>query len=147
MVQALPKRTTFDQFIDWYPESSECRYELRRGVIIETPKPRGKHSEIAGFVLKQLNNAIDEAQKCYFTPKECIVKTDDDTGFEPDVTILDRASLANEPRWESSSVIEHGSSVVLAVEVVSTNWKDDYSVKVVDYEAIGIPEYWVVGAT
>jgi len=37
-----------------------------------------------------------------------------------------------------------GSSVRLAVEVVSTNWQDDYLVKVADYERLGIPEYWVV---
>jgi Uma2 family endonuclease len=37
-----------------------------------------------------------------------------------------------------------GSSVRLAVEVVSTNWQDDYHFKFADYEKLGIPEYWVV---
>jgi Uma2 family endonuclease len=37
-----------------------------------------------------------------------------------------------------------GASVRLAVEVVSTNWQDDYLVKVTEYEILGIPEYWVV---
>ncbi|GAB4372338.1 MAG: hypothetical protein Kow00121_14570 [Elainellaceae cyanobacterium] len=31
----------FDEFVDWYPENSENRYELRRGVVTEMPKPRG----------------------------------------------------------------------------------------------------------
>jgi Uma2 family endonuclease len=30
------------------------------------------------------------------------------------------------------------------VEVVSTNWRDDYAVKMTDYESLGIQEYWVV---
>jgi Uma2 family endonuclease len=30
------------------------------------------------------------------------------------------------------------------VEVVSTNWQDDYLTKLRDYEALGIPEYWVI---
>ena len=29
------------------------------------------------------------------------------------------------------------------VEVVSTNWRDDYHNKFGDYEEMGIPEYWI----
>ena len=36
-----------------------------------------------------------------------------------------------------------GSSVRLIVEVVSTNWRDDYGYKLVYYEALGISEYWI----
>jgi Uma2 family endonuclease len=32
----------------------------------------------------------------------------------------------------------------LVVEVVSTNWRDDCLVKLGDYEAFGIQEYWIV---
>ncbi len=39
MVQALSQTITFADFIEWYPENSEYRYELRRGSIIERPKP------------------------------------------------------------------------------------------------------------
>jgi Putative restriction endonuclease len=31
----------------------------------------------------------------------------------------------------------------LAIEVVSTNWRDDYEYKLNEYEALGITEYWV----
>ncbi len=135
---------SFDEFIVRYPDNSENRYELRRGVVIEMPKPKGKHSEIAGFAIKTLNNVIDQMQAPYFIPRECIVKLADDTGYEPDITVIDRRGLVNERRWESSSVIEHGKSIKLAVEVVSTNWRDDYMVKMSDYENIGIQEYWIV---
>ena len=37
-----------------------------------------------------------------------------------------------------------GASIPLVVEVVSTNWQDDYIRKVGEYELIGIPEYWIV---
>jgi Uma2 family endonuclease len=30
------------------------------------------------------------------------------------------------------------------VEVVSSNWQDDYYHKLADYEKMGIPEYWIV---
>ncbi|MDJ0662484.1 MAG: Uma2 family endonuclease [Crocosphaera sp.] len=135
---------SIDQFLDWYPESSQSCYELRRGVVVEMPKPRGKHSEIAGFLIKSLNSVIDKMQVPYFIPRECIIKISNNTGYEPDVTVIKRPNLGNEPHWEKASVIENGESVVLAVEVVSTNWRDDYGLKMTDYESIGIDEYWIV---
>jgi Uma2 family endonuclease len=37
-----------------------------------------------------------------------------------------------------------GKSIKLIVEVVSTNWRDDYALKMTDYEALGIQEYWTI---
>jgi Uma2 family endonuclease len=136
---------SFDDFIEWLPESSENRYELHRGVIKEMPKPRGKHSKVAGFAVKKLNYAIDEAQLPWFIPKECIVRSADGlSGYEPDVIVLDEPALADEPLWESGSILTLGKSIKLIVEVVSTNWQDDYLTKLRDYEALGIQEYWAI---
>jgi Uma2 family endonuclease len=41
-------------------------------------------------------------------------------------------------------VITLGGSIKLAVEVVSTNWQNDYARKVEDYSLLGIPELWLV---
>ncbi len=35
-------------------------------------------------------------------------------------------------------------TVPLVIEVVSTNWRDDYGHKFVEYEAMGIQESWTV---
>ena len=145
MVQAVSQKVSFDQFIEQYPENSEHRYELHEGVIVEMPKPRGKHSEIAGFLNGLLFVEIARLKLPYFLPRESIVKSvDGESGYEPDVIVLDRAAIAHEPRWERESVITLGASVRLVVEVVSTNWQDDYLTKLRDYEALGIGEYWVV---
>nr|WP_306466788.1 Uma2 family endonuclease [Thermoleptolyngbya sichuanensis] len=32
----------------------------------------------------------------------------------------------------------------LVIEVVSTNWRDDYRIKLNEYETLGISEYWIV---
>jgi Uma2 family endonuclease len=42
------------------------------------------------------------------------------------------------------STVSQGTSIPLIVEIVSTNWKVDYETKVNDYEAMGVPEYWIV---
>lgn len=43
MVQAILKsnKLDFESFMEWYPESTECHYELHSGEVIEMPKPRG----------------------------------------------------------------------------------------------------------
>ena len=145
MTIAIPKQVTFDEFIAWYPENSEYRYELHDGVIVQMPKPTGPHSQIAGFLTAELNFEIRRLQLPYFLPKECVVKPDNDrSGYEPDVIVLDKQAVKNEPRWEKESTITQGSSVSLIVEVVSTNWQDDYLTKLAEYEKLGIPEYWIV---
>lgn len=144
MIRAIEKPISFDEFIDWYPENSGIRYELRRGVIIEMPKPRGKHSDVAGFITIEAGILIRQLKAEYFIPKECIVRVDEESAYEPDGIILDRREILNEPNWEKSSVIENGTTIKLIIEVVSTNWRDDYHVKFAAYEALGVGEYWIV---
>jgi Uma2 family endonuclease len=145
MIQALRQPITFDEFVEWLPETSEARYELHRGVIVEMPKPRGKHSRVAGDLAYEVGTAIRQASLPYFIPKECIVRSmDGDSGYEPDLIVLDEPVLIDEPYWESGSIITLGKSIKMIVEVVSTNWRDDYFTKLGEYEALGIQEYWIV---
>jgi Uma2 family endonuclease len=144
MVQALTNLVTFDEFMAWYPENSEIHYELRRGAILEMPKPRGKHSEVAGFIALKLGMEIEKLALPYFLPRECIVRSiDSSSGYEPDAIVLDRTSIGLDLRWERESIITLATSIKLVVEVVSTNWRDDYLVKFAEYESLGIPEYWI----
>lgn len=145
MVQTESKTISFDDFIAWLPERSAYRYELRDGEILEMPKPRGKHSELAGSISGKLYVEITRLGLSYSIPRESIVKSiDGKSGYEPDIIVLDKELLAQEPRWETESIITQGSSVKLAIEVVSTNWQDDYAIKQIAYQALGIQEYWIV---
>jgi len=145
--QTEPKLYTFDEFIEWYPETSAFRYELHDGVIVEMPKPRGKHSKLTGSLVERLLIAIREMGKgdIWTIPRESIVKPQrEKSGYEPDIIVLDEETIATETRWESESIIQNSTSVKLILEVVSSNWQDDYFDKRRDYEAMGIPEYWIV---
>lgn len=143
MVQALPQPLTFEDFLAWYPEG-QGRYELIDGNIAEMT-PTGEHEEVGAFIARKLNVIIDrEALPC-FIPRTYIVHPPGlASGYQPDVLVLNQAELIHEPRWKSASVISRGASVKLAVEIVSTNWRDDDGRKLFDYEAMGIPEYWIV---
>lgn len=68
---------------------------------------------------------------------------DGSSGYEPDAIVLDRTSIGLDPRWERESIITLATSIKLVVEVVSTNWRDDYLLKLAEYESLGIPEYWI----
>jgi Uma2 family endonuclease len=145
--QTEPKIYTFDEFIEWYPENSVVRYELHDGVIVEMPKPRGKHSKLTGFLIEELIIAIIDAGKrgIWTIPRESIVKPfRNKSGYEPDIIILNEEAIGTETRWETESIIQNATSVKLIVEVVSTNWRDDYYDKLRDYEEMGIPEYWIL---
>ena len=142
MVQSLPKITTFDEFIEWLPE--DRRYELHEGKIIEM-QPTGKHEDIAGFLTQELTLEYARMNLPYRIPPKALVKLKDkETGYNPDVLLVDRRNLEFEPLWEKKSTLIQGESIPLVIEVVSTNWRDDYGYKLIDYEAIGIREYWIV---
>ncbi|KAB8317134.1 Uma2 family endonuclease [Tolypothrix campylonemoides VB511288] len=145
MTQALPKIVTFDEFIAWYPENSGVRYELHNGEIVEMSQPTGKHERIKGFSAAELTLEFRRLNLPYFIPNQAIVKPPErESGYFPDVLILNDAALADEPFWEKSSTVTKGTSIPLVIEVVSTNWRDDYYIKLADYEEMGIPEYWIV---
>ena len=145
MIQTITELVTFDKFIDWYPENSGCHYELHNGEIVEMPKATGKHSKLTGFLIADLYFEIRRLQLPYFIPKESVIKPmREESGYEPDIIVLNEETIGNEPRWEKSSIITMGSSVPLIVEVTSTNWGDDYALKLEAYEAMGIQEYWIV---
>ena len=142
MVQAIPQLITFDEFIAWYPEDG--RYELINGRVCEV-KPTGSHEQVGAYLNRRLLVEIDRLQLPYFLPKSCTVKPfSEQSGYLPDVAIVDQTKLADEPRWQRESTLIHGTSMPLVVEVVSTNWRDDYQRKAADYEEMGIPEFWIV---
>jgi Uma2 family endonuclease len=109
------------------------------------PKPRGKHSDIAGSIIAELNFIIRRSALPYSMLRECIVKSiDSRSGYEPDAIVLNRAELSNEPGWEQESILTLGSTIPLIVEVVPTNWQDDYLTKYAAYQDLGIAEYWMI---
>ena len=145
MIQALRKLVTFDEFIAWYPENLQQRYELHDGVIVEMASPTGDHEEVVGFLALEISAEIKRLKLPYFIPKTAFIKPlEGQSAYSPDVLILNRTNLVNEPLWKKESTVSQASSIPIVIEVVSTNWRDDYLKKVADYEAVDIPEYWII---
>lgn len=143
MTQTLPKIVTFEEFIEWFPNDGR-RYELHNGAIIEMPPPTGDHEKVTGFLARKLTVEFDRLNLPYTIPKTAFVKTPKaQSAYSPDVLLLNLDNLPNEVLWKKESTVMQAASVPLVIEVISTNWRDDYYKKLADYEEMGIPEYWI----
>ncbi|MEO1432640.1 MAG: Uma2 family endonuclease [Cyanobacteria bacterium J06633_8] len=143
MTQTLNKTVTFEEFVKWKPENE--LYELHNGVIVEVAQPIGKHENVVGFLIEKILVEYVRLKLPYFIASKVLVKPDgEQSAYYPDVLVLDKRNLKNEPFYERESTVSQSESIPLVVEVVSTNWGDDYAVKFEEYEDIGIPEYLIV---
>ena len=131
-----------DEFLARYGDDN--RYELIDGEVFDL-EPTGLHEQVAGFITKKACVQIDLAdlpwvilQRPLFRPPNIEM-----TAFRPDVAVIDETALTSEPLWLEQSTLTQSSSIKLIAEVVSSNWQNDYSRKLEDYESLGVPEYWI----
>jgi Uma2 family endonuclease len=141
--EAIIGPMSFDAFLDWHPEDGR-RFELIEGEVTEM-LPTGPHEDVGGFIGGELSFEIRQRGLPFSIPRSCLIKPRSaGSGYVPDVVVLNRELLGHEPLWPKASVIQFGVTIPLVIEVVSTNWRDDYSHKFAEYEAMGIEEYWIV---
>ncbi|WP_392530754.1 Uma2 family endonuclease [Nostoc sp. C117] len=143
MTQAIPQLVTFEDFAAWRPEGG--RYELHDGVIVEMAQPLGDHQDIVGFLAEKITVEYVRNGLHYSIPKTALVQSaSSQSCYSLDLLLLNRLALKLEPLWHKYSTVKFADSIPLVIEVVSTNWRDDYHKKLGEYEEIGIKEYWIV---
>ena len=141
-MQILTKpKLTFDNFLIQCPD--EGRFELMNGEIVEMVNTR-QHKDIAFFIMKKIDQEIDRLNLNFIVTTQVVIKTINKKGMEqgriPDVSVIDRTLWRSAPA-DYAALTE---PIQLAVEVVSTNWENDYVDKLDEYEQLGIKEYWIV---
>ncbi|MBE9055801.1 Uma2 family endonuclease [Sphaerospermopsis sp. LEGE 08334] len=137
------KALTFEQFLKEYGENT--RYELIDGELRDM-EPTGPHEEVAGNIAGRIYTQIIHHKLNWLIPKTCLIKPPaaEATALRPDVIVLDKNQLSQEPLWQKEPIICNGKTIKLVAEVVSTNWQDDYARKIEEYAFLEIPEYWIV---
>ncbi|WP_308255223.1 Uma2 family endonuclease [Geminocystis sp. GBBB08] len=132
---------SFSQFINQLPDEEGC-YELVNGQIMRK-QPTRKHDTIAEFITDLIKDEVKRLQLNYFVSGRIIIRTETETGIEqgrhPDLVVVDKNI------WESNltqSVLYDAPQLV--VEVVSTNWEDDYTDKLTEYQLLGVKKYWLI---
>ena len=143
MTYSPTKTLTFDEFVAEYGD--DPRYELIDGELRDM-EPTGPHEVVAGKIAGKIWAEIFRSDNSWFIPENCLIKPPAAiaTAFRPDVIVLDEHELSREPLWQREPIITNSSTIKLVVEVVSTNWQDDYARKVEEYAILGIGEYWIV---
>jgi Uma2 family endonuclease len=135
------QKLSFAQFIQQLPD--EGRYELVNGEIMRI-LPTRMHENVAEFISDTLKAEVRQLNLNYRVSGRIMVRTltaeGNEQGRHPDVSVVDKTL------WDSnlsaySALLE---PLQLAVEVVSTNWEDDYVDKLDEYQRLGITEYWIV---
>jgi Uma2 family endonuclease len=133
---------TFDEFLLRYRDDDN--YELIDGELFNL-EPTGPHEEVIAFLGQQINVEIVRQDLDFFIPHRCLIKPlGPNTGFRPDVIVLDRAQLSKEPLWSREPIVTLPRTIKFVAEVVSSNWQNDYARKVEDYALLGIDEYWII---
>jgi Uma2 family endonuclease len=160
MTYTPTKVLTFDEFIDRYGDNPH--YELIDGELRDV-EPTGPHEAVTGRIIGYIFVEILRANYNWIAPKNCLVKPPAmmATALRPDAIVLDEDKLSQEPLWKKEPIIClvkvlhlgkpqdrtfrcNGSTIKLVVEVVSTNWQDDYARKMEEYALLAIPEYWII---
>lgn len=136
------KQLTFTEFLEQLPDDAG-RYELVNGEIVRTLATR-QHDNIADFIARQFDKEVERLHLNYRVSGRVVVRTltanGREQGRQPDVSIVDK-TLWNSNLSAYTAFIE---PLQLAVEIVSTNWEDDYVDKLEEYQRLGIYEYWIV---
>lgn len=140
-MSTLTQKLTFADFLE--QSSDDGIYELVNGELVRL-EPTRAHKNVSRYLVRCFDREIERLGLDYIVDKDIVVRTITSTGEErgrkPDVSVIS-ATLWN------SNVLTYGAvtePVQLAVEVVSTNWEDDYVDKLDEYQRLGIPEYWIV---
>jgi len=133
---------TFEQFLRQLPDQ-EGRYELVNGQIMRI-LPTRQHETIAEFIADSFKDEVKRLKLNYWVSGRIMIRTLTSEGREqgrnPDVSVVDRTLWESKPNAYSALI----EPLQLAVEIVSTNWEDDYIDKLDEYQRNGISEYWIV---
>jgi Uma2 family endonuclease len=141
MTQAISKSLTFDEFVQRYPEDG--RYELVNGEIVRILATR-QHDDVADFIADMLKDEVKRYALDYKVSDRIVLATVNASGQvqgrNPDVSVVERSLW----RANRSAYTALRDPIQLAVEIISTNWEDDYIDKFDEYQRLGIGEYWIV---
>lgn len=146
MVAIAQEPLTFEEFLAW-DDGSGRSFELINGVAIPLSEPTAKHEDVAEGLCRLLIDHCNTLNLPYVSrqSKQVRISTalgDNESSRKADIVVFTKEEW-NRMRQSSASAAAY-IPPPLVIEVVSTNWRDDYRIKLNEYETTGIQEYWIV---
>lgn len=110
-------------------------------------EPTAKHEDVVDGLCRQLIDHCQSFNLPYIPRQSKQVRLNTAPDVNESSRKADIVVFAKE-EWErmrqSSASAAAYMPPPLVIEVVSTNWRDDYRIKLNEYETLGILEYWIV---
>jgi Uma2 family endonuclease len=146
MVAIVQKNLTFEEFLNW-DDGSGRSFELVNGVAMPLSEPTAKHEDVVDGLCRLLIDHCQSLNLLYVPRQSKQVRLNPAPGENESSRKADIVVFAKE-EWDrmrqSSASAAAYIPPPLVIEVVSTNWRDDYRIKLNEYETLGVPEYWIV---
>ena len=146
MVAIAQKTLSFEEFLNWDDDSGRS-FELVNGVAMPLSEPTAKHEDVVDGLCRILVDHCQSLNLPYVPRQSKQVRLNAAPGESESSRKADIVVFAKE-EWvrmrQSSASAAAYIPPPLAIEVVSTNWRDDYRIKLNEYETLGILEYWIV---
>lgn len=140
MIATATSKLTFQEY-QRFCETTEGRYELERGELIEMTPPTWLHLAIAKFLERAFDREIERLGHPWEAFREPGQQTDVSSSRVPDVAVVPRATILDNLGEAAILTV----AAILLVEVVSESTAiQDYREKVAEYQTKGIQEYWIV---
>jgi Uma2 family endonuclease len=146
MYATVTKPLTFEEFLAW-DDGSGRDFELIDGVPVPLSEPNANHEDLIQRLCACLEAHCLEADLPYVSrqSKQVRLKTAPDEkekSRKADIVIFAKEEWQR-MKGNSSSAAAYIPPPGI-IEVVSTNWKDDYLTKLAEYEDLGVLEYIIV---
>ena len=138
---------TFEEYFN-FDDGTDYRYELTDGVLVQLPPESGRNLSIASYLFLKLVEAGISYKLIGLNGSEVqvpVLKRGDAANRYPDLMILE--PVHKDLTRQRMTIRLEMPPPRLIVEVVSpgkANQERDYVRKRAQYEAMGIPEYWLI---
>jgi Uma2 family endonuclease len=146
MYTTVLKPLTFEEFLAW-DDGSDGNFELIDGIPVPVSDPNANHEDLVERLCAYLEAHCQEVDRPYVPrqSKQVRLKTEPgekEKSYKADIVVFAKAE------WERMKGSPSSAAAYVAppgiIEVVSTNWKDDYLTKLAKYEDLGVLEYIIV---